>query len=162
VVGWVLIGTIHDCPPNFNIVTKNAIIASDYIIVPTKPDYLSILGIEQLQKHVKELVGNYNRHAETFDDSEYATVDPQILGIIFTMISVRNDNPISALQQYITQIKSKKLPVFETYIRENKTIYSDAPEYGVPVVIKRVSGKTYNDVQEELENLTTELLRKLP
>ena len=33
-----------DCPPNFNIVTKTAIIASDYILVPARPDYLSTLG----------------------------------------------------------------------------------------------------------------------
>jgi chromosome partitioning protein len=151
-----------DCPPNFNIVTKNSIIASNYIIVPTKPDYLSTLGIEQLQKHVKELVGTYNRHSNASNDPEYSNVDPQILGIIFTMISVRNDNPISALRQYIAPIVSSDLPVFDTYIRENKTIYSDAPEYGVPVVLKRVSGKTYNDVQDELENLTSELLRKIP
>lgn len=35
-----------DCPPNFNIITKNAIIASDLILVPAKPDYLSTLGID--------------------------------------------------------------------------------------------------------------------
>jgi chromosome partitioning protein len=37
-----------DCPPNFNIVTKTAIAASEHLLVPTKPDYLSTLGIEQL------------------------------------------------------------------------------------------------------------------
>jgi cellulose biosynthesis protein BcsQ len=35
-----------DCPPNFNIVTKTAIIASGYLLVPARPDYLSTLGIE--------------------------------------------------------------------------------------------------------------------
>ena len=49
-----------DCPPNFNIVTKTAIVASDWILIPTIPDYLSTLGIEQLQRHVEELVGNFN------------------------------------------------------------------------------------------------------
>ncbi len=47
-----------DCPPNFNIVTKTAIAASDHLLVPTKPDYLSTLGIEQLTKHVEELTEN--------------------------------------------------------------------------------------------------------
>jgi chromosome partitioning protein len=47
---------IIDCPPNFNIVTKTAIVASDYLLLPTKPDYLSTLGIDQLTKHVEELV----------------------------------------------------------------------------------------------------------
>ena len=37
-----------DCPPNFNIVTKTAIVASNYILVPARPDYLSTLGIDYL------------------------------------------------------------------------------------------------------------------
>ena len=37
-----------DCPPNFNIVTKNAIVASQHIVIPAKPDYLSTLGIDYL------------------------------------------------------------------------------------------------------------------
>lgn len=41
-----------DCPPNFNIVTKNALIASDKILIPAKPDYLSTLGIDYLHRSV--------------------------------------------------------------------------------------------------------------
>jgi chromosome partitioning protein len=37
---------IVDCPPNFNVVTKNALVASDHYIVPTKPDFLSTLGVD--------------------------------------------------------------------------------------------------------------------
>jgi chromosome partitioning protein len=147
-----------DCPPNFNIVTRNSIIASDYILIPTKPDYLSTLGIEQLKKHLEELVSKYNNYANNSNSDDWTEVNPEILGVLFTMISVRNANPIQALQQYIEQVDA---PYFNTYIRENKTIYSSAPEYGVPVVLKRVSGITYENVQEELESLTTELLEKL-
>ena len=32
-----------DCPPNFNIVTKTAIVASDQILIPAKADYLPLL-----------------------------------------------------------------------------------------------------------------------
>jgi len=147
-----------DCPPNFNIVTKNSIIASDYVLIPTKPDYLSTLGIEQLKQHLKELVNTYNKHVRNSNSDDWTEAKPEILGVIFTMISVRNANPIQALQQYIEQVE---VPCFNTFIRENKTIYSSAPEYGVPVVLKRVSGQTYENVQEELESLTTELLEKL-
>lgn len=150
-----------DCPPNFNIVTKNSIIASDYILTPTKPDYLSTLGIEQLKKHVDELVSSYNKHVKNSNAESWSEVSPENLGVIFTMISVRNADPISALSQYIEQVGNQRIPTFDTYIRENKTIYADAPEYGVPVVLKRVSGKTYQNVQKELETLTTELLEKL-
>ena len=149
-----------DCPPNFNIVTKTALAASDHLLVPTKPDYLSTLGIEQLTKHVEDLSKTYNKYVVDSGSKEWTSISPTILGVIFTMISVRNDEPISAQRQYIETVKKLKVPIFDTMIRENKTIYADAPEYGVPVVLKRVSGKTYESVREELENLTTEVLSK--
>lgn len=150
-----------DCPPNFNIVTKTAVTAIDYLLVPTKPDYLSTLGIEQLEKHVGELVKTYNKYIEDSDNAEWEKSDPEILGILFTMIQIRNQQPISAQQPYIEQVRRLGVHILKTLIRENKTIYADAPEYGVPVVLRRVSGQTYKDVQSELENLTTEVLGKI-
>lgn len=150
-----------DCPPNFNIVTKTAIAASDYLLVPTKPDYLSTLGIEQLDKHVKELVRNYNKYVVEAAVKDWRKISPSIIGVLFTMITMRNQQPISTQQQYIAQVEKFGIPCLETKIRENKTIYGDAPEYGVPVVLKRVSGETYENVQAELEELTTELLEKV-
>lgn len=152
---------IIDCPPNFNIVTKTAIAASDYLLLPTKPDYLSTLGIDQLTKHVDELVKTYNKYVAESGSKEWKKIDPEILGVLFTMIMIRNQQPISAQQQYIQQVNLSKIPTLRTYIRENKTVYADAPEYGLPVVIKRVSGQTYKDVQKELEDLTTEVLGKV-
>lgn len=150
-----------DCPPNFNIVTKTAIVASEYLLVPTKPDYLSTLGIEQLEKHVGELVRTYNRYAIDSGATEFIEIDPETMGILFTMIQLRNQQPISAQQPYIEQVRRLGVPIMDTLIRENKTIYADAPEYGVPVVLRRVSGATYEGVQAELEELTTEVLKKV-
>jgi len=150
-----------DCPPNFNIVTKTAITASDFLLVPTKPDYLSTLGIEQLDKHVKELVTTYNKYASESGGTEWRAIAPRVLGVLFTMIQMRNQQPISTQQQYIEQVMRLDVPRFRTVIRENKTIYGSAPEYGVPVVLQRVSGQTYEGVQEELERLTTELLERV-
>lgn len=70
-----------DCPPNFNIVTKNALIASDFFIVPAKADYLSTLGIEQLQKHTKDLLSHYNKYAY-FKDNNYKKIKPVKLYIL--------------------------------------------------------------------------------
>ncbi len=150
-----------DCPPNFNIVTKTAIAASDHLLLPTKPDYLSTLGIDQLVKHVGELEKTYNKYVSESGSKEWSPIAPKILGVLFTMIMIRNQQPISAQEQYIEQVKRSKIATLETYIRENKTVYADAPEYGLPVVVKRVSGQTYKDVQKELEDLTTEVLGKV-
>lgn len=149
---------LFDCPPNFSIVTKNALIASDYYIVPAKMDYLSTLGINQLKNHVTSLVNQYNDYVT--DESKMAK--PIFLGVIATMIAVRNAEPISAQKVYIQQLKRNGITIFESKIRENKTIYADAPEYGIPVVCQIVSsGSTYGQVVSELKKLTTEFMRKV-
>lgn len=150
-----------DCPPNFNIVTKTAIAASDYLLVPTKPDYLSTLGIEQLNVHVKELIKVYNRYSSDSGNSEWKNIAPKILGVLFTMITITSKHPISTQQQYIEQVKELDIPALKTFIRNNPTSYGNAPEYGVPVVLKRVSGQTYIEVQKELESLADEVLKKV-
>lgn len=45
-----------DCAPNFNILNKSALIASDWMLVPARPDHLSTLGIEYLIRHKNDLV----------------------------------------------------------------------------------------------------------
>lgn len=149
---------LFDCPPNFSIVTKNALIASDYYIVPAKMDYLSTLGINQLKNHVDSLVKQFNNYLEDNDKK----IAPLFLGVIATMISVRNNKPISAQQTYVQQLRRNNINIFNSMIRENKTLYSDAPEYGIPVVCQNVSsGTTYEQVILELKNLTNEFMRKV-
>ena len=149
---------IIDCPPNFNIVTRNAIVASDYYLVPAIPDYLSTLGIDQLCRHVSSLVEDYNYYAGQEGDDQWITIGPKMLGILFTMIQIRNSSPIAAQQQFIKQISNRKLPTFKTYIRENNTIFAQATHYGLPVVVRKVSGSTYLTIQKELEQLTDEFM----
>lgn len=149
---------LFDCPPNFSIVTKNALIASDYYIVPAKMDYLSTLGINQLKNHVDSLVKQFNNYIT--DDNK--RTNPIFLGVIATMIAVRNNKPISAQQTYIQQLKRNKINIFDAMVRENKTLYADAPEYGIPVVCQNVSlGSTYEQVILELKSLTTEFIGKV-
>lgn len=149
---------LFDCPPNFSIVTKNALIASDYYIVPAKMDYLSTLGINQLKNHVDSLVKQFNNYIS--DENKKA--NPVFLGVIATMIAVRNNEPISAQKTYIQQLKRNGIEIFDSMIRENKTIYADAPEYGIPVVCQSVSGgNTYRQVVSELKDLTTEFMGKV-
>ena len=142
-----------DCPPNFNIVTKNAIVASDEILIPAKPDYLSTLGINYLLRSLKVLVEEFNQ------DSKSAKIDPAILGVIFTMIQIYAGEPIGAQRQYMRQ-DSIPVPIFSTTIRENKTIFADAPEEGIPVVLESPSQEPYSTIVGEIETLAAEFLQR--
>ena len=149
---------LFDCPPNFSIVTKNAIVASDYYIIPAKMDYLSTLGIKQLRNHVDNLVSQYNRYC---DGTMTQPIDPKFLGVIATMISLRNQTPIAAHQYYIDALTRNGVPLFRSMIRENKTLFSSAPDSGYPVVKQQHASGTYAEIVRELQELTTEFMEKI-
>lgn len=146
---------IIDCPPNFSVVTKNALIASDYYVIPTKMDYLSTLGINQLRNHVNTLVREYNGFCEPDN-----CVNPVLLGVIANMISIYGGNPIRAQQDYIEEIQRNKIPLFSSMVRENKTLFSSRPEYAEPVILQDHSAGTYADIVSELEALQAEFEKK--
>ncbi|MDH2918174.1 MAG: AAA family ATPase [Sideroxydans sp.] len=145
---------LMDCPPNFNIVTKNAIVASEKILIPAKPDFLSTLGIDYLHRSVNELVKEFNEYAEL--DGETKNISPKILGVIFTMIQITSGQPISAQRQFIAQTKRLGVATFTTNFRENKTIFADAPQNLMPVVLNHYSNSTHSEVVNEIESFVDE------
>ena len=154
-----------DCPPNFNIVTKTAIVASDHVLVPAKPDYLSTLGIDYLIRSLGQLLEDYNEYASATSGND--DVAPRVMGVVFTMIQVLNDQPIMVQRQFMNQIRNLKdengsaIPVFDAWIRENKTLFGNAPTYGVPVVLTYQNPGTYRNVVNELVGFASEFQKRL-
>ncbi len=151
---------IIDCPPNFNIVTQNAIIASNKYLVPAKADFLSTLGIDQLVRHIEDLKVKYNNYVDKDDSSRWEKIDPQLTGVVFTMINVYDEKPIQAQNNYIHQVDRNGYPVFEKFVRNNNTLFASSPEYGVPVVLNEDVEGLYLKIREELEEVVDELRLK--
>lgn len=148
-----------DCPPNFNIVTKNAIVASDNILIPALPDHLSTLGIDYLIRNMNSLVKEYNEYADI--DATPERIAPHILGCVFTKVQIYGECPIRSQQQFISQTKRLGVPMFKEYLRNNNTIFAIAPQEGIPVVLNRYSNPTYAGIVKELKSLTCEFLLSL-
>ncbi|MEU4773058.1 AAA family ATPase [Micromonospora sp. NPDC023644] len=149
-----------DCPPNFNVVTQSAIIASDHLLIPAKADYLSTLGIDYLHGNVRELVDQYNADARRFATTRrHHKVAPDVAGVVFTMIQLMAQRPIAAHQGYMDQVRALGLPVFPTPLRENVTTFATNTPRGVPVVLRdRIATPA---VRDELRQLATEFLDHL-
>lgn len=143
-----------DCPPNFNIVTKNALIASDQILIPAKPDYLSTLGIDYLHRSVEQLIREFNEYASL--DQNIRQSNPSILGVVFTMIQIYNGVPIASQRQFISQTNNLYIPTFECYFRENKSIFAAAPQNGIPVALNSYTNGTHSDVVDEITAFVNE------
>ena len=97
---------IFDCPPANNITTQNALVVSDYILIPTIMDSMSSNGIIHLYNLINETIfgklnESYNYEKELDDDiekTEYFNYirkgAPELLGIFETLRkpSVNVDN----------------------------------------------------------------------
>ena len=135
--------------------------ASYQVLVPAKPDYLSTLGITYLQRNLDGLVKDFNDYASAEVGDAVENINPEILGVIFTMVQFRNQEPITAHRGYMKQTRALGVPVFDSYVRENKTAFGEAPETLLPVVLKHYTGKTYTNIVDELERATGEFEMKL-
>ncbi|WP_329103064.1 AAA family ATPase [Micromonospora sp. NBC_01699] len=143
-----------DCAPNFTMVTRTGIVASDHILIPAKADYLSTLGIDYLRRKVSELVRDFNR--VTTDSA--AQINPEFIGVVFNMVQYGNNGPIVASRNFIGLTGGLELPVFNQMIRENKTLFGPAGENGIPAVLVPNGNAT---IQYELQQLASELLARI-
>lgn len=148
---------IIDCPPNFNIVTRTAIVASDGYFTPTKPDYLSTLGIEQLNRHVSELTSDYNRYLQESHDTT-SSISPAPLGVMFNMVKIYRRRPIQDQREHISTIRRLNLPILRQVIRENNRFYARRTDEGLPLVIQHRPDRQFLQIRRELEALATEVI----
>jgi chromosome partitioning protein len=74
------------------------------------------------------------------------------------MVQFYGGEPISAIRPFISQTKKLKIPVFDSYFRENKTLFADAPQYGVPVVL---SDSNRPDIVQEINEFVDEFVTKV-
>lgn len=65
-----------DCAPGYNLMTRSALAASDFYILPAKPEPLSIVGIQLLERRIAQLKDSHE---------EEAKINIKMLGIVFSM-----------------------------------------------------------------------------
>jgi chromosome partitioning protein len=63
--------------------------------------YLSTLGITYLQRNLNQLVSDFNEYAAVEGGEAVDRIDPQILGVLFTMVQFRSEAPITAHRGYM-------------------------------------------------------------
>jgi chromosome partitioning protein len=129
---------IIDTPPSLGLLTINALVAANGVIVPVQCEYLSLRGLVQLENTLSMIRENLNPHVE-------------IEGILPTMYDSRTLHSREALE--ILQENFGNL-VFQTRIR--KTIrYAEAPVKGTSVLKYDPSGtaaQAYRDLAKEVLN----------
>ena len=77
-----------DCAPNFGLIAKNAVAASDMLLIPTKPDYLSTNGIDSLGLKIRTFTEEYNDRR-----NGSGPIERPPAAVIFTMVQNNDGKP---------------------------------------------------------------------
>ena len=105
-----------DCPPSLNLLTLNALIASDSVLVPVQCEYYALEGLSRLMQTIKTVKAHFNPKIE-------------IDGVLLTMFDARTNLSIMVADE-VKKFFPKK--VYKTVIPRNVRL-SEAPSYGEPI-----------------------------
>ncbi len=107
-----------DCPPSFGILTLNALVAAESVLVPVQCEFFAVEGLSLLIKLLWRIRGGFN---ETLD----------LEGILLTMF-----NRHLALSRQISEEVKRvfKSKVYDTIIPRN-VILAESPSHGKPAVL---------------------------
>ena len=131
---------IIDCPPSLGMLTVNAFVASDGILVPMQAEFYAVEGLSQLISTTKRVKKLYNE-------------DLNIVGILITMYNKRlllSMQVMDELQKYYPD------KLFNTTISRNVKL-SEAPGFGKPVYYHDKHSKGANEYLE----VTKELISRI-
>ncbi|HYI27264.1 MAG TPA: ParA family protein [Bradyrhizobium sp.] len=132
-----------DCPPSLNLLTVNAMAASDAILVPLQCEFFALEGLSQLLQTVEQVRSALNPNLS-------------IHGIVLTMFDSRN-NLSNQVVADVRQFMGAK--VYNTMIPRNVRI-SEAPSHGKPVLVydlKCVGSEAYLKLATEVIQREREL-----
>lgn len=115
-----------DCPPSLGLLTINALVASQRIIIPIQCEYFALEGLSQLSKTVKMIKGKLNPTL-------------QVGGVILTMFDARTKLSKAVEDEVKSYFKEK---VFKSVIPRNVTL-SEAPSYGQPITVYDTNAPGY-------------------
>ncbi len=125
-----------DCPPSLGLLTLNAFVAADSLLVPMQCEYYSLEGIGSLLKTFNLIRGSYNPSLA-------------IEGILLTMFDGRNTLTNQVADELRKHFGDK---VYRTIIPRNVTL-AEAPSHGKPAILYDISSKgaqSYLELAKEI------------
>ena len=115
---------IIDCPPSLGLLTVNALVAANSVLIPLQCEYYALEGLTKLLKTIELIKENLN-------------IGLSLEGILLTMYDKRN-NLSREVEDQVKEYFGDK--VFKTIIPRNIRL-SEAPSYGQSVIIYDIKSK---------------------
>jgi chromosome partitioning protein len=128
---------IIDCPPSLGILTVNALVAADLVLIPIQCEYFALEGLGQIMNTIKLVKSKLN-------------ADLEIGGVLLTMFDTRTNlsrDVAREVQQFFGD------QVFKTIVPRNIRL-SEAPSYGQAIVEydpTSTGARAYRDLADEVQ-----------
>jgi len=125
-----------DCPPSLEMLTLNALVAADSILVPVQCEYYALEGLSDLMRTLRNVKAAFNP-------------DLGLFGVVLTMYDGRTNLSVQVAEEVRRHFPAQ---VFATVIPRNIRL-SEAPSHGLPVQIYDRSSrgaKSYTDLAQEI------------
>jgi len=106
-----------DCPPSLSMLTVNALVASQGVLIPIQCEYYALEGLSSLLKTIERVKQRANPNLE-------------ITGLLRTMFDARNNLANQVSRQLINHFEGK---VFHSIVPRNVRL-AEAPSHGLPVL----------------------------
>jgi chromosome partitioning protein len=113
-----------DCPPSLGLLTLNALVAADSVIIPVQCEYYALEGLGLLTRTLRLVRNSFNPGLE-------------IEGIVLTMFDSRNNLSEEVAAEVRKHFGDK---VYTTIIPRNVTL-GEAPSYGKPALLYDIRSK---------------------
>jgi cellulose biosynthesis protein BcsQ len=141
---------IMDCAPGYNLLTRSGIAASDFYLLPARPEPLSLVGIQLLERRVKKLKASHEKNQP---------LNLQMLGIVFIL---SESGLFGRGDRYYTQVKKRVERDFQPHQLFQNDIPMDvnvtkAVDMFMPVVV----GMPNSNGSKAFMKLTQEFLEKI-
>jgi chromosome partitioning protein len=127
-----------DCPPSLSLLTLNALVAADTLLIPMQCEYYALEGISMLLRTFNLIKDSFNPALE-------------IEGILLTMFDGRNSLANQVSDELKKHFGDK---VYKTIIPRNITL-AEAPSHGKPVILYDIRSKgaqSYLELAKEIIN----------
>jgi len=109
---------LFDCPPSLGVLTVNALVASDCVLIPVQCEYLALEGLNALLRAIDQIKQQFNPHLK-------------LGGIVLTMADFRANLTREVSEEVKRFFKDL---VFETTIPRNVRL-AESPSFGRPVCV---------------------------
>lgn len=134
---------IIDCPPSLSLLTLNALVAADTVLVPIQCEYYALEGLSQVLRTINIVKRKMNSSLE-------------MEGVVFTMYDARTNLSLEVVENVKSNLNEK---IYKTIIPRNVRL-AEAPSHGMPINIydsKSTGAESYRLLAAEVISRGEEL-----